>query len=262
MGSKREATGQAQRVYTRALELAQMLIAVPSYNPPGNERVIAEVVRDVLRPSEIEATLVPLDKDRCSLVARLKGRRRGSLVLCGHLDTVKAEESKWSTPPLKPHIQSGRLYGLGAADMKSGVALMLALAMELAEQRLLPPNDLVLLLTADEEVGYRGAASVAKSGLVDDAQMLLVLEPTGCEAYGGQKGELWLRAEFDGREAHGSIPECGVNAISLAVRLMETIETAVAELQPVPGRGRTDTPRVPRRLNYVDATVARAAAGC
>lgn len=233
------ATRGPEQVAARAIELARELIRIPSYNPPGAEQAIAERACDVLRSAGIEPLLVPLEEGRPTVVARLPGREPGSVILCGHLDTVRAEAADWASPPLEPRVESGRLFGLGAADMKSGVALLLALLTEFAASRYVPPHDLVLLLTVDEEVGYRGAASVAESGLLADARALIILEPTGGEIYAGQKGELWLKAEFEGREAHGSIPESGVNAVALAARFIEVAEGTVAALPSVPGRGRT-----------------------
>jgi succinyl-diaminopimelate desuccinylase len=226
-------------LFDRALEAAQMLIRVPSFNPPGHERGVAEVARDLLSRSGISSNLLLLDEDRASVVARVAGARSGGLVLCGHLDTVATDSAKWRTPPFTPILADGRLYGLGAADMKAGVGLILALAAELVERGVRPTTDLILVLTADEEEGYRGAAQVAESGEIADAQELLILEPTGCIVYGGQKGELWLEATFTGEEAHGSVPQTGRSAITPAIRFVQAVERAIAALPPVPDSGRT-----------------------
>lgn len=131
------------------------------------------------------------------------------------------------------------MWGLGSADMKSGVATIIEIAILVARSGAKPKKDIVLALTADEEHAYTGAASVAKSGLIDDAQFLLITEPTVGKAYCGQKGELWVEATFSGRAAHGSIPSSGVSAILPAVRFCLALNERAKGFAEHPGRGRT-----------------------
>lgn len=221
------------------VELAQALIRIPSFNPPGNENAITTFVSDWLKRAGIPSHFVPLEEGRSSLVARISGREPGSIVLCGHLDTVTANESSWQRPPLEPGIEDDRLWGLGAADMKSAVAVLMQVLAQLVKENRSPKRDIVLVLTADEEWGYRGSASVARSGLIDDAKLLLIAEPTANAVYGGQKGELWIEATFTGQEAHGSMPEAGVNAILPAARFCSRLQERIARWPEVGGRGRT-----------------------
>ncbi|MFC2078398.1 M20 family metallopeptidase [Candidatus Bipolaricaulota bacterium] len=173
------------------------------------------------------------------MVARIAGRERGSIVLCGHLDTVSVAEDSWERSPLEPAVEDDRLWGLGAADMKSAVAVLLQTLARLAKEEQSPEKDIVLVLTADEEWGYRGAASIAKSGLIGDAELLLIAEPTSNGVYVGQKGELWIEATFSGHEAHGSVPETGASAILPAARFCSRLQEQVARWFEVPGEGRT-----------------------
>jgi len=191
------------------VELTRELIRIPSMNPPGGEDQIADFVQGILEDAGIDSVRIPLKEGRSSVVARIPGKNSGSVVLCGHLDTVRADEREWSHPPFAAELEGDRIYGLGAADMKSGVAVILQIARELARRGITPKQDIVLALTADEEHAYRGAATVAESGLIDDARFLFILEPTGGKGYIGQKGELWIEARFTGRAAHGSVPELG-----------------------------------------------------
>ncbi len=221
------------------LELAQALIRIPSFNPPGNENAIASFASDWLKKAGIPSRFVSLEEGRSSLVARISGREPGSIVLCGHLDTVTAKESSWRRPPLEAVIENDRLWGLGAADMKSAVAVLMQTIVHLVKEDHPPEKDIVLVLTADEEWGYSGSASVARSGLIDDAELLLIAEPTANAVYGGQKGELWIEAVFTGQEAHGSMPEAGVNAILPAARFCSRLQERIARWPEVPGKGRT-----------------------
>ena len=223
-----------------AVELLQALIRIRSVNPPGEEDRVTEFIENYLSELGIEFQRVPLEPGRSSLVARIPGKSEGSCVLCGHMDTVDTDPAKWtSTNPFKPRVEGGRLWGLGAADMKSGVAVILQTAKEIVRQRVTPPHDLVLAFTADEERAYRGAASVAASGLIDDARFLLIMEPTGGSAYIGQKGELWIEATFRGRAAHGSIPESGVSAILPAAAFCTKLHERSRAFPEIPGLGTT-----------------------
>jgi succinyl-diaminopimelate desuccinylase len=226
-------------VQKETVELLKRLVGIRSVNPPGNEDEIASFVKGFLVENKIDTTLVPLEEGRSSVVARIPGSEPGSVVLCAHLDTVNADEEKWTVPAFEARIDGGRMTGLGTADMKSGLAAILEIAKLVAESGITPKKSLVLALTADEERAYRGAASVAESGLIDDAQFLVIPEPTAGKAYCGQKGELWVEAEFVGRAAHGSMPEQGINTILPASRFCLTLAEEAKGFPEVPGRGRT-----------------------
>ncbi len=227
-------------VRRETLELVQTLIGIRSVNPPGEEDRVADFIEHYLSKLGIESRRVLLEPGRSSLVARIPGELEGSYVLCGHMDTVDTDSAKWtSTDPFSPRIEGGRLWGLGSADMKSGIAVILQTAKEIIRQGLTPSHDLVLALTADEERAYRGAASVATSGLIDDARFLLITEPTGGSVYIGQKGELWVEATFHGRAGHGSIPESGISAILPAVAFCAELQERSRAFPEIPGLGRT-----------------------
>jgi len=228
-----------ERAHHEAVELLERLIRVRSTNPPGDENRMADLVEPLLTEAGLRPIRVPLSEGRSSVVARIQGREPGSIVLCGHLDTVNADPTQWDSDPWTPRQVGDRLYGLGSADMKSGVAALITVVLHLVRQRIRPPHDIVLALTADEERGYQGAAQVAKAGLIDDARLLLIAEPTGGRVYVGQKGELWLECSFAGRAAHGSIPETGTSALLPACEFCLHLSNAAPGFPEVPGRGRT-----------------------
>ncbi len=226
-------------VGTRIADLAQGLVRIPSHNPPGDEDRIARFAADWLREAGLDPKLVRLEPGRSSVVARVPGRERGCIVLCGHLDTVPTEPGAWRIPPLEGRIEGGRLWGLGAADMKGPVAVLMHVVAALVGEGAVLRQDVVLALTADEEFGYLGAATVAESGLIDDVELLVIAEPTAGHVYTGQKGELWIEVVFSGREAHGSTPELGINSILPAARFCARLQEETLTFPEVPGRGRT-----------------------
>jgi succinyl-diaminopimelate desuccinylase len=225
--------------YNETIATLQKLVSTCSVNPPGNEDEIAQVVEKLLTENGIKSTRVPLCEGRSSLVVRIPGQESGSIVLCGHLDTVNAEKDKWTVPILEPRIENGRMWGLGSADMKSGVATIIEMALLVKRSGLTPKKDLVLALTADEEHSYSGAASVVRSGLIDDAQFLLITEPTAGKTYCGQKGELWIEATFTGKAAHGSMPSQGINSIIPASQFCLELTEDAQSFPYTPGLGTT-----------------------
>ncbi len=239
----------------RIAELAQELVRIPSHNPPGDEDRIARFVADWLRVAGLDPKPVRLEPGRSSVVARVPGRERGCTVLCGHLDTVPTEPDAWRVPPLEGRIEGGRLWGLGSADMKGPVAVLMHVVAALVGKGIVPRQDVVLALTADEEFGYLGAATVAESGLIDDVELLVIAEPTAGHVYTGQKGELWIEVVFSGREAHGSTPELGINSILPAARFCSRLQEEVSTFPEVAKRGRTTLNvgrfRGGRRVNVV-----------
>jgi succinyl-diaminopimelate desuccinylase len=220
------------------IALTRQLVAIDTVNPPGRERECARVLGRLLEDAGFAVTEHPYGEGRSSLVARLGDGDGPPLCLTGHLDVVPLGARPWTHDPFAGETADGRLYGRGSSDMKSGVAALVVAATRLAPRLLATPG-LVLVLTADEEIGSRGAAHLATiPGALGTAGAIVVAEPTGNEPLVGHKGALWLHARTTGVTAHGSMPEHGVNAVvraAHAVLQMETFEFAVAP-HPVLGR--------------------------
>jgi acetylornithine deacetylase/succinyl-diaminopimelate desuccinylase-like protein len=140
-------------------ELLRALIRFDTSNPPGNERPCLEFVADLLREAGVEPRFVARDPDRPNLVARLPGRGDAPpLLLYGHVDVVPANPNEWTYPPFAGDLADGEVWGRGALDMKGGVAMLVAVVLRTAVERLEPAGDLLLTLASDEETGSeRGA---------------------------------------------------------------------------------------------------------
>ncbi|MBS3765682.1 M20 family metallopeptidase [Candidatus Bipolaricaulota bacterium] len=219
------------------VELTKKMVQIKSVNPPGGEGEMADFVENYLRELGIQTTSVPLEDGegrRLSVVGRISGRHEGSVVLCGHLDTVGVTEDHWSVPAFDDLMEDGKIYGRGSADMKGGVAVILAVARKLVESESPLDKDVVLALTADEESDYGGAYSLTETDLLDDAELLVVTEPTNGEAYIGEKGELWVDVTFLGDAAHGSTPDEGINAVLMGAGFVPQI---VEQVESFPGDG-------------------------
>ncbi|MCJ7657093.1 MAG: M20 family metallopeptidase, partial [Candidatus Atribacteria bacterium] len=194
-------------------DLLQGLIQVKSVNPPGNENQIAVFIKEFLLKNNITSELVPLEESRSSVVAKILGKEERNITLCGHLDTVRVKEEEWTKPSFQGLIENGRMYGRGAADMKGGIAAILYAAVLLKRRGIIPKKTIQLALTADEEWGYRGAKNLVEGGYFDRTDFLIIAEPSNLQVSTGEKGEVWIKAKFYGKSAHGSTPEVGVNTI-------------------------------------------------
>jgi succinyl-diaminopimelate desuccinylase len=133
------------------------------------------------------------------------------VLLAGHTDTVPAQGN------LPGRIEDGGVVGLGASDMKGGLAVMIELARWAAETEL--AYDLALLFFPREELGPAEnplPGVFERTVLVDEAQLVICLEPTDNTLQLGCLGNLNARAVFEGKSAHSARPWLGVNAIKLA----------------------------------------------
>ena len=138
------------------VELLQALIRFDTSNPPGNERACLEFVGGLLDQAGIEHRYLTLEPERPNLVARVSGRGEAPpLLLYGHVDVVPADPGEWSHPPFAGDLVDGEVWGRGALDMKSGVAMLLSALIAAASTESRPPGDVILVLTSDEEAGSR-----------------------------------------------------------------------------------------------------------
>ena len=200
-------------------ELLQRLIRFDTRNPPGAERECVAFVDDLLREAGLETTLVADDPDRPNLVARLPGRGDAPpLLLQGHVDVVQTTGQQWSRDPLGGDLVDGWIWGRGALDMKSGVAMFLDAVLRAAREDLTPAGDVVLAVVSDEEDGGgRGALHLVteRPDLFDGVEYALgefggfTMEVAGRRFYPLQVAEkevCSVRATFRGPAGHGSIP--------------------------------------------------------
>lgn len=218
------------------IDLTKEMVGIQSMNPPGTEGKMAGYVQKYLDDIGIETKTVPLEEDnddRRSVVGRIPGKEEGSIVLCGHLDTVGVKEENWNYPVLDATLEDGKIFGRGSADMKGGVAVILATSKKIMESKKKPEKDVVLALTAAEESNYGGAYSLVEQGYLDDADLLVVTEPTDGSVNIGEKGELWIDVNFSGKAAHGSTPNQGTNAVLMgaefSTRIVKEIESLPAD---------------------------------
>jgi succinyl-diaminopimelate desuccinylase len=186
---------------TRAVEL----VSIPSIS--RDEGAVAAYVAEAMPWEPVFA-----NDDLSTLWARRDGKPL--VVFAGHLDTVPAQDN------LPGRVEDGWVVGLGAADMKGGLAVMIELARWLAEERPETVVDPGFLFFPREEIGSDWNPL---PGLFDEcrelheAELAILMEPTEETIQAGCNGHLVARQVFEGRSAHSARPWLGDNAILRAV---------------------------------------------
>ncbi len=137
-------------------------------------------------------------------------------MLNGHIDTVGVAGMH---APFAARVEDGKLYGRGAYDMKSGVAACLWAAARARHQQL--RGDVIVTCVADEEVASLGMQAVLTAWTADAC---IVTEPTALDICVAHKGFVWLDVTVQGRAAHGSRPDLGVDAIAKAGHILTGVE--------------------------------------
>ncbi|MBO8154454.1 M20 family metallopeptidase [Thermovirga sp.] len=206
------------------VKLTSESLRVNTVNPPGNERPLAEFFAEKMGELGLEVRICPIGESRANVVGILRGKGKGpALLYNGHLDTVPPGDVKWDYDPFSGEIVGDKIYGRGAADMKSGLAAMIMAAGALKKSGIELEGDLIIAGTAGEETDSIGAKELLKEKEMSRVGAILIGEPSDNELYIAEKGALWLNVKALGKTAHGSMPEMGINAILHMKQFMEEL---------------------------------------
>ena len=195
----------------------------------GEEQALSDLIAGRLR----EAGLSPEQDDDGNVVCPV-GEGEKTLVVNGHLDTVPPGEG-WETNPFEPVVAGERVYGLGASDMKGGLAVMVALA-----RTVRPHLRLVFAFTVNEEGGSVSTRNGARTFTErHDFDYALTCEPTFDEETGrlklgiGCQGRTLADVTVHGRASHSAAYDQGINAIYRALPVIERVSQRADAIQPV-----------------------------
>lgn len=202
-----------------AAALTAQIVDIESVS--GAERPLADAIEEALRA----LPHLSVDRDGDAVVARTDLGRAERVVIAGHIDTVPVAAN------LPSRIADGRLYGCGASDMKSGVAVQLRLAATVPA----PTRDVTYVFYDCEEVeeqrnGLRRLARTRPAWLRADFAVLM--EPTHAVVEGGCQGTMRVEVTARGKRAHSARSWMGRNAIHEAGRILDTLR-AYEPRQPV-----------------------------
>ena len=203
----------------QASALAAELVAIRSY--PGQEGPVQRHLAGWLEANGLEPEFQSTEGDRPNVIARIENGSGPTLLLNGHVDTVLAVEG-WSSDPWTPRREGDRLYGLGAADMKSGVAAAMLATRALARNRERWRGSVVFSSVVDEEAYSIGARALITSGI--SADYCVVTESSWDRPALGSVGKTLVRIDVTGKAAHASWPWDGINAATEAARLVARLD--------------------------------------
>ena len=218
--------------------ILKSLVAIRSVFP--DEKNVALWIEDFLKKNGFEIQRHKITDGRWNILAE-RGKEKSSLLFYGHMDTVPVY-GNWDTNALELVAKGDKLYGVGACDMKGGLAAILnAVASVKTDKKI------KILLGVDEENISEGAwkTVLEKKVWFKDVAAILVAEPgaSATQTGGinvvtlGRRGRVVFSVEVFGKSAHGAHPEKGINAINEAARLTLALEKIKLQKNSLLGEG-------------------------
>ncbi|MEL6523493.1 MAG: ArgE/DapE family deacylase [Pseudomonadota bacterium] len=223
--------------------LTQDLVRIPSVNPKfqneqglNREADVQDRVEEELRSLDFGIERFETFENRPNIVADLPGSEDKSMILCGHVDVVPVGDANaWARDPFGGQLDSGKIWGRGAVDMKGGVAACISAARAIRKAGVELEGRLSLHTVVDEEAGGFGAIDVVNRSHL--AKHALIAEPTWGDVIPAEGGLSWVKVTIFGKQAHAGwrfnslwpqhdAPgrlEPGVNAIELASRFLSVL---------------------------------------
>ena len=216
---------------SKTLSIAKELILKKSITPFDDE--CQDLLINHLQSLGFTIEKMPFGKVN-NFYAR-KGQEAPLLVFAGHTDVVPpGPEKEWASPPFKPTIKNNKLYGRGAADMKTSLAAFIVSIEEFLNENENHKGSLGLLITSDEEgVAIDGTVKVVEAlkNKGEKIDFCIVGEPTCVEKFGdtiknGRRGSLSAKLKVNGVQGHIAYPELIKNPIhDVAPVIDELVQT-------------------------------------
>lgn len=195
------------------IELTKKLISIPSYvDKQNDEKQIGKFLYNYLKNNLkwLKVYKQKVTNTRINIIATKNSDPQ--LVFICHMDTVRPSGSKKRM--LTPQIKENKLYGLGATDMKGGLAAALIACEEVSQTK-----NIALIFDCDEEYYFKGIKKVLEEYQFRP-KLVICPEPTNLEIINGCRGVIEIEFECIGKTAHAGTPQKGINAIEKAVRLV------------------------------------------
>lgn len=171
-----------------------------------------------------------------NIIGEIKGNEDGPILLInGHLDTVE-ECAGWSKNPYIPLEKEGKLYGLGALDMKSGCAAAMLAIREFKRNVKSFKGKIIYSFVSDEEGPYGlGTNFLLNDGLMNESNIAIVTEPSSGFLHMkepviclGARGGYGYSIKIHGKSSHAATPENGINAVDEAGKLIVELSKTIS----------------------------------
>jgi acetylornithine deacetylase len=215
-----------QQQLQQLVAIPSVSCAVPEWDMPNLP--VVELLANWLDEMGLRTQILPLpQKGKANLIATL-GEGDGGLVLAGHSDTVPYDTHRWQTDPFKLTEKDGKLFGLGATDMKGFFPVVIEALKPYLTVPLKQP--VIILATADEESSMSGARALAASG-TPKGRYAVIGEPTELVPVRMHKGIMMEAIRVQGSSGHSSNPALGNSALDSMNKVMSELISLRAELQ-------------------------------
>jgi acetylornithine deacetylase len=232
-----------QRERETIIECLQTFVGINSENlaPHGNEKPAQLLLANMLEQWGCEVDVYEIASvtgllehpkywaarpctDRPNVMAIRHGIAEGrSLIFSSHMDTVPVGSDPWVHNPWGGEIADGKLWGLGAYDMKGGLVASLMVARALHDLEITLNGDLIIESVVDEEFG--GCNGTLAARLKYNADFAVVPEPTNLQICPAHHGGLMLRVSFEGKSGWGFSPEQPIDPVIAIAHFIQMLET-------------------------------------
>lgn len=217
---------QYQQQLQQLVAIPSVSCAVPEWDMPNLP--VIELLANWLNEMGLRTHIMPLKQQgKANLIATL-GEGEGGLVLAGHSDTVPYDKHRWQSDPFKLIEKDGKLFGLGATDMKGFFPVVIEAIKPFLQTPLKHP--VIILATADEESSMSGARALAASG-TPKGRYAVIGEPTELVPVRMHKGIMMEAVRVQGRSGHSSNPALGKSALDSMNLVMNELVGLRTELQ-------------------------------
>lgn len=221
--------------------LASRLISIPSTS--GEERAVMEEVSRWCSACDLPFQVIGSDPERPNIIVSLGDPTVGpTIVMNGHLDTVPVSDLRaWNTGPYDPTVSEDgqKLFGRGASDMKSSVAVMLHVMSVLNDTPL--QGSVQTHVVSDEEtggnVGTKFLLEEISSGRVPRPDYCLIGEKSDLKVRNAERGLVAINVTCLGRASHTAAARVtGVNAIVNAAKAILALDKDIDRFHPAVGK--------------------------
>ncbi len=210
---------------TDHVSVLQNIVQIKTSQPEGNEMDLVKHILTYFPQENLDYQILDHGKNRGSLIITIPGKNKDKSVgFFGHIDTVTAgKKDDWKYPPFSGTLEGETMYGRGTADMKGGVTSMIITALYFIQNNIVPSQSLVFGFTADEETDGIGILAMSKTKKLKNLSEVIISEPSREQLGLAEKGALWLKIVSNGKLAHASMPNMGINAVENLIELIDRI---------------------------------------
>lgn len=223
----------------RIASLSKTLTAIASVT--GQEARLADLIQSHLGDLKVAYRLFEENPGQPNIVVELPGKMNGLICFNGHMDVIPAQDVEaWASPPFEPTLTGNRLYGRGAVDMKSVLALYLHLIEELASSSSKEHHRVQFQFVSDEERGGEMGTGVLtrqiEAGALSRPDLVIIGERSDLKLRVADRGCVQVQVKLKGKSAHTAWARAaGINPLYYAAKAILSLERPLPGFDPLVG---------------------------